>query len=115
MPRIARPWLDDVQRGDRLGQQGRIAIRVAGDQGAELNALGRRGERAKGGVRLEHRLIGCAKAGQLIEVVHHEDRVEARRFGFLRLRDHRGKQLGDAGAVREIRYLKSEFYGHVFT
>jgi hypothetical protein len=48
----------------------------------------------------------------LIEVVQHEDGVEAGRFGLLGLRDHGGEQLGDAGAVGEVGDLKSEFDYH---
>jgi hypothetical protein len=48
----------------------------------------------------------------LVEVVHHENGVEACRFGFLCLGDHGGEQFGYAGAVREVGDLKSEFDGH---
>ena len=51
-------------------------------------------KRAERGVGLEHRLIRRAEAGQLVEVVHHEDRVEAGRVGLLRLRDDGGEELG---------------------
>ena len=81
----------------------------------ELHALGRGGQCAERRVRLEHRLVRGAEPGQLIEVVHHEDRVEAGGLGFLRLRDDGGEELRDAGAVREVGDLKSEFDGHGFT
>ena len=81
----------------------------------ELDALGRGGQRAEGGVRLEHRLVGGAEARQLIEVVHHEDGVEAGGLGFLSLGDDGGEEFGDAGAVGEVGDLESEFDGHAFT
>ena len=70
---------------------------------------------AERGVGLEHRLVRGAEPGQLVEVVHHEDRVEAGGLGFLRLGDDGGEELGDAGAVGEVGDLKSEFDGHAFT
>ena len=112
---MARPWLIDVQRGDGLGQQRRVAVGVAGDQRAQLHALGRRRQRAERGVGLQHRLVRGAEAGQLIEVVHHEDGVEAGGLGFLRLRDDGREEFGDAGAVGEVGDLESEFDGHAFT
>ena len=103
---------DHVQRGDRLREQCRVAVGVAGDERAELDALGRRRERAQGGVGLEHRLVGGAEAGQLIEVVHHEDGVVARGFGLLGLRDDGGEECLDAGAVGEVGDLESESNRH---
>jgi hypothetical protein len=104
---------DDVQRGDDLGEQRRIAVGVAGHQRAQLDVLGCGRQPAEGGIRLQHRLVGGSEPGQLIEVVHHEDGVEAGRIGFLRLGDDCGEQLFDARAVREVGDLKSEFDGHV--
>ncbi len=101
-----------VERGDRLGQQRGIAIGVAGDQGAQLDVLGGRRQATQGGVGLQHRLVGGAEPGQLVEVVHHEDGVEAGRISLPRLRDDGGVELGDACAVGEVGYLKSEFDGH---
>ncbi len=74
---------DDVEGGDGLGQQRGVPVGVAGDQGAQLYALGRGGQSAQSRVRLEHRLVGRTDSWQLIEVVHHEDGVEARGVGFL--------------------------------
>ncbi len=72
-------------------------------------------KRAERGVRLEHRLVRSSEAGQLIEVVHHEDGVEAGGLGLLGLRDDGGEELGDTGAVGEVGDLESEFDGHDFT
>ncbi len=74
-------------------------------------SLGGGGQGAQRGVGLEHRLVGRAESGQLVEVVHHEDGVEACRLGLLRLRDDGGEELGDAGAVGEVRDLEAEFDG----
>ena len=104
-----------VERRDRLGQQRRVAVGVAGHQGSELHAFGRGGQRAEGGVRLEHRLVRGSETRQLIEVVHHEDGVEAGGLGLLGLRDDGGEELGDTGAVGEVGDLKSKFDGHDFT
>ena len=103
---------DHVQRGDRLGEQRRVAVGVAGDQRAELNLLGRRGQGAQGGVGLEHRLVGRAETGQLVEVVHHEDGVVAGGLGFVCLRDDGGEEFLDPGAVGEVGDLKSESNRH---
>ncbi len=81
----------------------------------ELDALGGGGQRAEGGVGLEHRLVRSSEARQLIEVIHHEDGVEAGGLGFLSLRDDGGEEFGDAGAVGEVGDLESEFDGHAFT
>ena len=72
---------DDVERRDDLGEQRRVAVRHAGDERAELHALGARGECAEQGVRLEDRFVGPAERRQLPEVVHHPHRLEAARFG----------------------------------
>ena len=103
---------DHVERGDRLGQQRRVAVGVAGDQGAELDALGGGGQRAQRRVGLQHGLVRRPETGQLVEVVHHEDGVEAGGLGFLGLRHHGGEELFDAGAVGEVRDLIAEFDGH---
>ena len=62
-----------IEGGDRLGQKRRIAVGVAGDQRAQLDALGGGGQPAQRRVRLEHRLVRRAQRRQLVEVVHHEE------------------------------------------
>ena len=106
------PLTDHVQRGDRLGQQGGVAVGVAGDQGAQLHVLRGGGQGAQRGIGLEHRLVGRAESGKLIEVVHHEDRVETCRLGLLCLGDDSGEEFGDAGAVREARDLETKLDRH---
>ena len=109
---MARPWLITSSVVIALASSVGIAVGVAGDQGAQLHTLGGGGQRAESGVGLEHRLVGRAEAGQLIEVIHHEDRVEAGGLGFLSLGDDGGEEFGDAGAVGEVGDLKSESNRH---
>ncbi len=96
-------------------QQGRVAVGIARHQGSELHAFGRGGQRAESGVRLEHRLVRSSQTRKLIEVVHHEDGVEAGGLGLLGLRDDGGEELGDTGAVGEVGDLQSKFDGHTST
>ena len=79
---------DHVQRRDGLGEQRRVAVGIAGDQRRQLDVLGRARQRPERGVRLEHRLVWFAQRWQLVEVVHHQDRVEACGLGLLGLRLH---------------------------
>jgi hypothetical protein len=81
----------------------------------KLNGFCRCRQAAECRVGLQHRLVGRTEPGQLVEVVHHEHRIEAGCLGLLRLRDHSGKKLADSGAVAEVGDLKSEFYRHAFT
>ena len=97
-----------------LASMRRIAIGVAGHQRAQLYSFGRGGQRAQRGVGLQHRLVGSAQHRQLVEVVHHEDRVETGRFGLLGLGDDGGEELLHPGAVGEIGNLQTESNSHVF-
>ncbi len=93
---------DHVQGRDRLRQQCWIAVRVAGHQRAKLHVFaGSRPERTEGGVGLQQRLVGRADHRKLIEVVHHEDGVEAALVGFLRLADDGREEFVDAGVPYE--------------
>lgn len=82
-----------VERGDDLCQQGRAAVGIAGHQRAQLQPLGRRGQRTKGRVGLQHRLVGRPQHGQLVEVVHHKQGVVTSRFGLTRLSDDGREKL----------------------
>ena len=94
----------------------RVGLRLglARHQGSELYAFGRGGERAESRVRLEHRLVRSSQTRKLIEVIDHEDGVEAGGLGLLGLRDDGGEEFGDTGAVGEVGDLQSEF-GHTST
>ena len=98
-----------VEGRDRLREQRRVAVGVAGDERRQTDLRGVLGECREQGVALDHRVVGLTEHRQLIEVVHHEDGVETGVLGFLRLRDHGGEQLvcGDAG-VGEVRDLVTE-------
>ena len=100
---------DVVECGDRLRQQRRVPVGVAGDQGREPHRLGVLGQRRQHRVALEHRLIVGADARQLVEVVHHEHPVETGRLGRLGLSDDIAEDVGvgDAG-VGEIGDLIAE-------
>src|SRR5580693_615999 len=58
--------------------------------------------RPQRGVRLEHRLVWFAQRRQLVEVVHHQDRVESGGLGLLRFRRHGREEFDDRGAVGEV-------------
>ena len=70
---------EDVQRRRDLRVEGRVAVGDAADHQAEVQPLGAPGERGEGGVPLEHPLGLLADAGDLVQVIHDEQRVEARR------------------------------------
>ena len=106
------PLTDHIQGGDDFRQQRRIAIGVAGDQGAEQYVLSRRRQRAECGIGLQHRLIGGAEHGQLVEVIHHEDRIESRGLRLPGLCDDGWEQLRDRGAVGEVGDLETEANRH---
>ena len=109
MPSNARPLRDHVERGDGLGQQGRLAVRHAGHQRSEADPLGACGERAEQRVGLEHLLVGVAEHRQLEEVVHHEHRVESRLLGGDRLGGDALEQLRRIDArIGEVRDLEPE-------
>jgi len=67
---------DDVQRRDDLGEDAGVAVGHPGDQSAELDSLGTRGQGSQQRVCLQHWLVGTAHGRQLEEVVHHPHRVE---------------------------------------
>jgi hypothetical protein len=107
------PTADDVERGDGLREQRRVAVRVSRDQRGELDPLGARREGAEQRVRLEHRLGRFADAGQLVEVVHDEDGVEAGLVRLAGLLCHGGEDpAGFATGVREVRDLVAKAYTH---
>ena len=89
----------DVEGGDGLRQKCRVAIRVAGDECAESDGAGVLGERGEQRVALDHVVARVAEHRQLVEVVHHEHRVEPGSFGGDGLCGHHIEQLGrtDAG------------------
>ena len=115
MPSTARPPLTTSSVVTALASSVGLPVGVAGDEGGELDALGRGGQRAERGVGLEHRLVGRPDAGQLVEVVHHQHGVETGGLGLAGLRDHRREQLGDRAAVAEVRDLVADANTHAHT
>ena len=99
---------DDVERGDDLRQQPRVAVGHAGDERAELDPLGASGQRPEQRVGLEHRLVRTAERGQLEEVVHDPDRVETGLLGGHRTVGHRLEQVGVRHAEGEVGQLQAE-------
>ena len=68
----------DVERGDDLGQQRRVAVRVAGDERAEPHVRSSRAPARRASCSTR----ACSASGgpsmrQLVEVVHQQDGVEA--------------------------------------
>ena len=105
---------DDVEGRDLFGQQRRIAIGDAGDQGSELDARSPRRDGGERRVGLEHRVGLRTDATDLIEVVHHGDEVETGGLSRLRLLDHMVEQLvvGNTGE-RVVGHVKTEESSHV--
>jgi hypothetical protein len=103
---------DDVEGGHRLGQQRRVPVRVAGDQRGQPHGGGvlRQGRQQR--VALEHLVLGWPEHRQLVEVVHHHDRVEAAGIGLARLPRDGAEEIDrqDVG-IGEVRDLIAEF-GH---
>ena len=86
----------DVERGDDLREQRRVAVRVAGDERAEPHGARLARERAERRVALEHVGVGLAEHRQLVEVVHQQDGVEAGPVGGRGLRGDRVEEVGRA-------------------
>lgn len=111
MPRIARPPLTTSSVVTALASRAglRYVLPVTSvESWMVLVALASAQRR----VRLEHGLVWGADHGQLIEVIHHEDRVEARCLCVAHLFDNGGEEFGDTGAVGEVGNLISEPNGH---
>ena len=103
------PAGDHVEGGDGLGEVRGVAVGHAGDEGGEADRLGAGGEGAEERVRLEHLLLRLAHHGQLVEVVHHEDGVEAGLLGGDRLGRDPLEQLARRDVrVREVRDLEAD-------
>lgn len=64
---------EDIEGRHRLGQDTRVAVGDARDEGAELDAGGERRGIRQGGVRLEHVEFWRADHRDLEEVVHHPE------------------------------------------
>lgn len=73
-----------------------MTVRVAGDERAEANPGGDRRQSTEQCVGLEHEVLGITQHRQLVEVVHHEHRVETRGVGLDRLTGH---GVEDGGGV----------------
>ena len=71
----------DVQRGDDLGEQRGVPVRHPGDHGSQGDPGGPSGDPPEQRVGLQHRLGPPAHVGDLVEVVHHPDRIEPRLLG----------------------------------
>ena len=108
------PTADHVEGCHRLGQDRRVAIRVAGNESGELNLLGDAGQCAEGRVALQHRFVGLADAGQLVEVVHQQERVESGGFGLAGLGDHPRKDLRRSAGIGEVGDLVAHPNRHQF-
>jgi hypothetical protein len=78
------------------------------DQRSQVDPRRRRAERAQDRVRLEHRLLGTAERRQLVEVVHHPDRVEPGLLRGARELDDAAEQLGVGRVEGEVRDLQAE-------
>ena len=81
MPRNARPAGDHVEGGDGLGQERGVAVGDAGDERAQARGLVRAASAPSSVYASNISCSGGPSIGQLEEVVHHEDGVEAALLG----------------------------------
>src|SRR5207302_7408772 len=85
---------EDVESGNRLGEDARLVVDHAGHHGAELGALGHRGDVAERAVALEHLVMFGTVHADLPEVVHHPNGVEA---GLVRGARNVGERAAELG------------------
>ena len=98
---------DDVERRRDLGVLGRVAVADAADEQAERDRLGPRGEAGEHRVALEHPVLRRADRRDLVVVVHHRDRREARLLGRRRdLDELLEDRLGPDARVVEVRQVQ---------
>lgn len=109
---------DDVEGGDDLRKQGRIAVGVAGDQRGQPHPRGPLAQRREHRVALEHRVVRRPEHRRLVEVIHEQDGVEAALLGLdglprdgleeARAVDVRVGEVGDlvARRVMDARYTR---------
>ena len=107
-PEHGPPRADDVEGGDDLGQQRRVAVGDPGHHGAQPDAAGARRQATEQRVGLQHGLGGAAQGGELVEVVHHPQRLEARRLGGHGLLGHGLEELVVGHAEGEVGDLESD-------
>src|SRR5262249_29116329 len=69
---------DDVERRGHLGEDGRVPVRHAGHERADVRSVRARRQPAEQRVPLQHRLRRAAEGRQLPEVIHDPERFEAR-------------------------------------
>ena len=86
-----------VERGDRVGEHGRMTEERRRDEHAEPDPLGDTGQPGERGVRLGQVLPRRTDLRDLAQVVHHPDVLDAGRLG---LGDDPLEVLGEVRAVR---------------
>jgi hypothetical protein len=101
---------EHVQGGDRLGQQRRLAVDDAGDQGVQQGVLGVRDDEPEGRVGLEHLVLGRAHAADLPEVVHHADPPDSGRLRLAYVPCEGRAERPRAAGPGEIGDVQSEFH-----
>ncbi len=112
-PELGAAVGDDVERRHGLGQHRRMAVGVARDQRTQPDRRRLAGQGGEEAVALEHVRVRVAQVRQLVEVVHHQHRVEAGGVGLTGLRRDGVEQLGGADAgVGEVRDLVAEAGHH---
>ena len=111
MPEHRPAAREHVEGRHRLGQQARVAVRRAGHQRAQPDALGEGGEVAERRVALEHRLGRAAEVLHLEPVVHDGEHRDAALVGDPRGLRQPGDELVGPSGVAEVRVVDAESHG----
>src|SRR5437762_3419346 len=101
---------EDVESGDRLGENARLMVDDARHHGAEFRSLGHRRNVAERAVAFEHLVVFRAVHADLPEVVHHPDGIET---GLVRRPRNVGERAAEVGRPRrpgEISDIESELH-----
>src|SRR5438034_767041 len=102
---------EDVESGDRLGENARLMVDDARHHGAEFRSLGHRRNVAERAVAFEHLVVFRAVHADLPEVVHHPDGIETGLVRRARNVGERGAEVGRPRRPGEISDVQSDLHG----
>jgi len=101
----------DVQRGEGLGEQTRMAVGDAGDEQAQLQSLRLACQIAESGVAVEHRVVGRSHRLHLEPMVHQRQGGEASLLGGSGGRGQARCDGGRGTKGREVGDVQGQFHG----